>query len=139
MKKTLRGLLIGLTINIGAVFASAAGPPIVVTHTLTSYSQGPTATSLEYSLHMVNPGETPISNLSLSLVPRPPFVTSGSTVDVGYLAPKQSTDLSVKLVTPLLLEEDQFARKPLFWAGKCLDSRGQLVEFPIKSRPGGAK
>ena len=139
MEKTIRRFSIAVTLNILAGFACAAGPPVVVTHTLTSYSQGPTATSLEYSLHMVNPGETPISNLSLSLVPRPPFVTSGSTVDVSYLAPKQSTDLSVKLVTPLLLEEDQFSRKPLFWAGKCLNSQGKLVEFPIKSRPGGAK
>lgn len=139
MKRSFTALVISLTINMLAVFAYAAGPPIVVTHTLTGYSQGPTATTLEYSLHMVNHGETPVSALSLSLVSRPPFVSTTTTVEVTSLAPNQSTDLAIKLVTPLLLEEEQFARRTLLWAGKLLDAQGKLVEFPIKSRPGGAR
>jgi hypothetical protein len=139
MKKSFTGFLIALTINVLGVFACAEGPPVILTHTLTGYSKGPTAVTLEYSMHVVNPGETAIGDLSLSLVPRLPFLTTRTTVNVSYLAPKQSTDLTVKLVTPLLLNQEQFSRSPLFWAGECLDAEGKLVEFPVKSGPGGAK
>lgn len=139
MKKSFTGFLIALTVVLWSVIACAAGSPVVVTHNLTGFSQDATATTLEYSLHLLNPGEAPLSDLSLSLVPRRPFVTSRTTVDVSYLAPKQVADLTVKVVTPLLLEEEQFSRRPLFWAGKCLDAQGKLVEFPVKSKPGGAK
>lgn len=139
MKKSFTGFLIALTINVLAVFACAAGPPVILTHTLTEYSKGPRAVTLVYSLHLANPGETPLSDLSLTLVPRPPFVTTRTTVNVTSLGPTQSADIEVKLVTPLLLDQEQFSRRPLSWAGKCLDAAGKLVEFPVKSSPRGAK
>jgi hypothetical protein len=139
MKKSFTGFLIALTITIFAHVAGAADPPVIVTHTLTGYSKGPSSVTLEYSLHVVNPGETPLADLTLSLVPRPPFVTTRTTVTVGFLGPKQSADMPMKLVTPLLLEKDHFSQKTLPWAGKGLNAEGKRVEFPVKSRPRGAK
>ena len=139
MKKSFTGFLIAVTINISAVIACAADPPVSMTHDLTGYEKGPKSITLEYSLHLVNTGETPIGDLSLSLVPRLPFVTTSTSFDIGYLAPEQSADVTVKMVTPLSLDREQFSKRALYWAGECLDAEGKLVEFPLKSRPGGAK
>ena len=139
MKRVFTGFLIALTMNLLAVFACAAEPPVIVTHTLTNYSEGPSSLTLDYSLHVENTGDTPLTDLSLSLVPRPPFVATTTVVDVGSLAPKQSTDVTVSLVSRFLLGEDHFQRLPLSWAGECLNAGGKLLEFPVKSRPGGAR
>lgn len=139
MKNYLTGLLTAIIINILAVLACAAGSPVTLTHTLTGYSKGTTAVTLDYSLHVVNPGHTAISDLSLSLVPRHPFVTTTATVNVSHLAPKESADLRVTLVTPLLLDKDNLSRRSLSWAGKGVTAEGKLIEFPVKSSPGGAR
>ena len=139
MNKSFTGLLIALTINIFAVFAFAAESPVILRHTLTGYNKGSTATILDYSLHVVNPGNTPIADLSLSLVSVPPLVAKSLTVSVGYLGPHQSTDLTLQIVTSALLDEERFSRIPLFWAGKYLDADGKPAEFPAKSKPGGGK
>jgi hypothetical protein len=139
MKRALAELLILLAINLFASLTHAAPPQLVLDHTLTGYSKSATAVTLDYSLHVTNPGNTPLADLSLSLVPIPPLVAKGKTVSVGYLGPHQSAYVSLQIVTPALLDEDRFARIPIFWAGKYQDSEGKLVQFPAKSRPGGAK
>lgn len=147
MNKTFAGSLIALTINIFAAFALAAGPPVILSHTLAGYSKvegnsknkGATVTTLDYSLHVENPGETPLDDLSLSLVPRPPLVSKRTIVSVGYLGPHQSTDIRLKVLTKMALDPKNIAQMPLLWAGKCLDAEGKLIEFPAKSRTGGAK
>jgi hypothetical protein len=139
MKKSFTGFLIALAITIFAYVACAAGPPVIVTHTLTGYSKGPAEVTLNYALHVVNPGQTPLADMTLSLVPRPPFITAGTTVNVGFLNPKQSADIQLRLMTPLLLDQAHFSQQPLSWAGECLNAEGKRVKFPVKSRPGGAK
>jgi len=147
MNKSFTGLIFALTINIFAVFAFAAEPPVILRHTLTGYNKveeqkknkGPAAITLDYSLHVENPGDTPLSDLSLSLVPRSPLVSKKTIVAVGYLGPHQSSDIKLKVVTKMAFDPDKFSQKPLLWAGKCLDAEGKLIEFPVKSRAGGAK
>lgn len=146
MNKTFAGFLIALTINIFAAFAFAAEPPVILSHTLAGSSKvegnnknkGSVITH-DYSLHVENPGETPLSDLSLSLVPRPPLVSKRTIVRVGYLGPHQSTDIRLKVVTRMVSDPKNISEMPLLWAGKCLDAEGMLIEFPVKSRTGGAK
>lgn len=139
MNKTFAGFLIALTINIFAVFAFAAESPVILNHTLTGYNRGSTSITLDYSLHIANPGDTPLADLSLSLVPVPPLVAKRTIVSVGYLGPHQSADVTLQIVTPALLDVKRFSRTPLFWAGKYVDVEGKPAEFPAKSKPGGTK
>ena len=147
MNKSATGLLIALVINVFAVLAFAAESPVILRHSLTGYkkveghnkNKGSAVVTLDYSLHVENPGDTPLGDLSLYLVPRPPLVSKKTIVSVGYLGPHQSTDINLKVVTKMVLDQDNLSQKPLLWAGKCLDAEGKLIEFPVKSRPGGAK
>jgi hypothetical protein len=139
MKRMLAGLFIVLAMNLFAGVTHAAGPKLALDHTLTGYSKGATTVTLDYSLHIVNPGDTPLANLSLSLVPLPPLISQRTTVNVGYLGPHQSTYVSLQIVTPALLDADRFSRNPLSWAGKYLDVEGKQIEFPVQSKPGGAR
>lgn len=139
MYKICTGFLIALAINILAVFSFAAGSPVILRHTLTGYDKGATTATLDYSLHVVNPGETPITSLTLVFVSLPPFITGRTVLDVGSLSPGQSVDLPLKLTVPAGLEESKVKRKPLFWAGSCIDVEGKKVEFPVNSKAGGAR
>ena len=139
MNKSLTGLLIALTINVLAVFSFAAESPVILSHILTGYNKGSTTTTIDYSLHIANPGNTTLDDLTLSLVPVPPLVAKRIIVNVGYLGPHQSTDVTLQIATPAQLDSERLSRTPLFWAGKFIDVEGKPVEFPAKSKPGGAK
>lgn len=139
MYKTFTGFLIALAINIFAVPVFSAESPVIVSHTLTGYNKGSTSITLDYSLHVVNLGETPLADLSLSLVPIPPLVAKRTTVSVGYLGPHQSADVTLQIITPALLDAERFSHTPLFLAGRYLDVEGKTAEFPAKSKPGGSK
>ena len=65
----------------------------------------------------------------------PPFVRVQSTLNVGSLAPRQSADFPLHLEATAI-GVDRIAHKPLFFAGKCQDVQGTVVEFPATSHPG---
>ena len=139
MDRVLAGLLVMLAMNLAASFTHAGESPLIVGHSLTGYSKGTTSVTLDYSLFIVNPGDTPLADLSLSLVPLPPLTAQGTTVSINYLGPKQSAQLFMQVVSPALLDEERFSQRPLFWAGRYTDMEGKLVEFPVQSKPGGAR
>jgi hypothetical protein len=147
MNNTIAGLLAVIVIHCYASLAYAVETPILMHHSLTGYNKlsgnnkhkGSKEITLDYSLHVENPGDTALDDLSLSLVLRPPFVAKKTIVNIGYLGPHQSADIKLRIATPMSLDPEKFARKPLSWAGKCLDAEGKLLEFPVKSRSGGAK
>lgn len=139
MNRALAGFLVMLTMNLVAGFTHAGEPRLVVGHSLTGYSKGATSVTLDYSLYIVNPGDTPLADLSLSLVPLPPLTAQGTTVSVSYLGPQQSAQLFMQVVSPALLDEDRFSQRLLFWAGRYTDIEGKQVEFPVQSKPGGAR
>jgi len=139
MNRSITGLLIALFVLISAAFVFAAEPPVIVTHTLTGVSKGATTTTLAYSLHVINPGDAPLTDLSLSLVSRPPLVAKRTIVTVGSLGPHQSEDINLEVVARTVADPEKLAQKPLLWAGRCFDAAGKLIEFPVKSEAGGAK
>ena len=40
---------------------------------------------------------------------------------------------------PAFLNAADISRRPLSWAGKCVDAQGVKVEFPVTSHPGGTR
>lgn len=139
MKKRLAGYMAALAVLISAVSAWGGASPVVLTHTLTGYSKGDRDVTLEYIVQVQNPGNSSLGPLSLTLVPHPPFIKKKTKVTVDKLAPNATANLGVKVVTSLLLDRDYFSKKPLFWAGRYIAADGKVGEFPVKSRPGGAK
>lgn len=147
MYRSIPGFLLVLTINLFAGVVFAAESPVILSHSITGFNKveghnknkGSAEITFNYTLHVENPGETPLGDLSLSLVSRPPLVSKKTTVRVDYLGPHQSADIQLKVVTREVPDPDKFVQKTLSWAGKCLDADGKQVEFPVKSRPGGAK
>jgi hypothetical protein len=122
-----------------AGLACAANSPVIVTQTLTSYSAGGNLAALNYSIHVINPGDTPLANLTLSYVPLPSSPKGRAVLNVGNLGPHQSADLSLQLQAPARLGKDASSLKPLYWNGKYQDTQGQTIEFPAASIPGGVK
>jgi hypothetical protein len=139
MNRSFAGLLVLVAMLLPAGLAFGAESRVMVSHTMAGYNKGTATVTLDYSLHVMNNSDTPVVNLSLTLVPMPPFITNKTTVDVGYLGAHQSADVSLLLVTKTLLSADRFSQQPLFFVGKYLDGEGKTAEFPVKSKPGGAR
>ncbi len=139
MNRSFAGLFVLLAMLLPAASAWGGESRIVVTHTLTGYNMGTNTVTVDYSLHVVNNGEAPVVNLSLSLVPMPPFVGNRTMVNVGYLGARQSADVPLRLVTRTVLSAERFSQQPLFLVGKYLDGEGNPAQFPVKSKPGGAR
>jgi len=139
MNRTFVGLFILLSMLLPAVLAYGAESPVVVIHTLTGYSKGADSVTLDYALHVVNAGKLPLSDVTLALVPSPQFGVQHTTVTVGSLRPRESVDLTVQLVTPIIHDQDRLSQNTLLWAGKYVNAQGNPVQFPLTSRPGGAK
>ena len=135
MKTPLMGFLIlsSLLWTAGLVWADAS--PVVLTHTVTGYGTGDKTVAVDISVHVANPSDTSISNVTLSFVPMSPFFRGRGTLNVGSLAPRQSADFSIRLEAPAI-GKDKVARRPLFFAGKYDDANGTQVEFPVTSHPG---
>ena len=137
MKRVIGGIFIILCALLPAGLARAADPPVIMTHKLAGSSSGTNSTSLDFTVHVENPGESAIFGLTLSVVPSPPLISGRVTLTVSKLAPYQSVDLPLELTAPGSIPADEISRRPLFWVGKCLDAQGQLLEFPATSHPGG--
>jgi hypothetical protein len=138
MKRILAAVVVVVTLFLLPSLVLAAKTQVVLDQTLTSYSKLSGAATLNYSLRVTNTGETPIAELSLTLVPQPPVAVKKS-LNVGYLGAHDSVFIPVQLVTPTPLDQEKYARIPLFWQGKYLDAGGKAVEFPAVSKSGGAK
>lgn len=112
--------------------------PVVVSHTLTGYTMGTDSVTLSYTLNVKNIGTSSISNVTLSLVPL--MITSREQIklNVATLDPQAETQIPFAFTTPMLLDQSVFSQQPLFWAGTCADSSGNLIEFPATSVQGGA-
>ena len=134
LKASVFGLIFSLAL-LQSVFAAetAPAPPVVVTHTFTGYSTAGNTVSLDLTVHVVNPGDSALSNVTLSFIPKPPFVGGRSTLNVGTLTPRQSADFTLHLKA-MAIGKDRIARR-LFFTGKYDDINGTQIEFPVASRP----
>jgi hypothetical protein len=133
MKTTVATLSILLAITVFASLNHAATEQLIVDHFLTGYTRGSSSVTLDYRLHVVNPGAGRFFNLSLALDPLPPLISAGTGVAVGYLGPHEAGDVALHLVTPVTTDPEQFVRNGLFWKGRYEDLDGKQVEFPVKS------
>jgi hypothetical protein len=134
MKVARAGLLSLATLLVFTVMASAAPPTVLMTHNLIGSSEGDKTVTLSFTVHVKNTGDSPISNLTLSFVPRPPFMPGNAILKIDSLGPHQRTDLPLQLTMPALVNaEEHHSKRRLFFAGKCLDSQGQQIEFPVTS------
>jgi len=137
MKVFISALLIGLTFIISPAGSMAADPQVILTHKVTGSVKGPNTIDITISVQVANPGVAPISNVTLSFVPLPPFISGGATLNIGNLGPHQSVNVPLQVSAPAFVTVDQVSRRPLFWSGACFNAQGVRLEFPVTSNPGG--
>jgi hypothetical protein len=136
MRTTIAILSILLAITVFASLNHAATQQLIVDHFLTGYTRGSSSVTLDYRLHVVNPGGGTFFNLSLALDPLPPLIPAGTGVAVGYLGPHEAADVTLHLETPVTTDPEQFARNGLTWKGRYENLEGKQVAFPVKSEFG---
>ncbi|UFS71250.1 hypothetical protein LPW11_03425 [Geomonas sp. RF6] len=139
MIKTTARFLFFLALVVAASFAHASDSPLVLAHHLTGFNPQASATTVDYTLHVHNSGDTAVTEISLSLVPVIPVLGKGTTLNIAYLGPNEVTDVTLQVESRLMVDKPRYAGATLFWTGRCVDSNGKVVEFPVKSRPGGAE
>lgn len=139
MGKAITALLMLMSMCFSDGLARAAAPHVIVTHVLTGSSNEGNKTTLNFTVHVVNMGNAPITSLTLSLVPLPPLTPGQTTLNVSILGTHQSVDIPLQVTVPAFLNADKISHRPLFWAGKCVDAQGTPVEFPATSHHGGGQ
>jgi len=139
MKKTVTGLLVVLVVALMGGFSHAAGPPVLLGHTLTAYSDGAVTATADYSIHVENRGDKALADLTLSVVPLPPLFARNATIDLGYFGPHEKRDVFVQVEIPVRLDAARVSSAPLFWAVTYLNAEGKVAEFAVSSKPGGDK
>jgi hypothetical protein len=139
MTRILSVLLVALTSTFIAGVCRSAEPPVFVAHEVTGQHKGAKEISIDYVLHVVNAGEKPLSDLTLSVVPSPLFPQGEKVLKVGALAPHQRADLPFQLKATTARSYEMLSREPLFIGGRYLDTDRKVIEFPAKSYPGGAR
>lgn len=136
MKRKFAALvLLVLLIPIGTAWAD---PPILVSHSMTGYTMGPDSVILDYTLTVKNSGDSSVQDLTLSQVPLFFITTTETTLHIGNLQPEGEVLVPFTLVTPMTIEQTEFAGQPLFWAGEFTNGSGELIEFPAGSIEGGS-
>jgi len=121
-------------LSVGLAWAES---PVHLTHSITGYKADAENVTLNYSLYVENPGDTPVQGLILSHVPLP-FVTKEEVfLNIGDLEAHGTRDITFTLITPMLLSQEEFSAHPLFWAGTYTDGSGNTIEFPAESRIAG--
>jgi hypothetical protein len=139
MKRSLTRLFIFSTLLLFAGWTWAAAAPLVVTHTVIGSGADSPATAIDICVHVANPGDTALSDVTLSFVSLPQLNTRYRTLNLGNLAPHQSVDFFLHLKGQGTLDGEKIAQRTLLFAGKCIDASGAPVEFRVTSNPGGAE
>lgn len=132
----MRRILLLLVIGMASATwpgVACAGSPIYLDHTLTSYTLGSDSVTLDYVLHVENPGAATFYSLTLSYVPRMVISQDDFILDIGTIEAYEFIDIPFRIVTPMLLNEELFSELPLFWAGEGADSNKTFIEFPADS------
>lgn len=121
---------LGLMIPAGRALAES---PVLLSHTITGYTQGADAVTLDVVLHVENPGAAPLYNLTLSYVPLMIIAEPDVLLEIGTIDANGALDIPLTIVTPMLLSEEEFIKLPLFWAGEAEDAGNSFLEFPADS------
>jgi hypothetical protein len=114
----------------GVVQASES--PVTLSHSLTSSSKGDDSVTLNFTLHIENISDTPLNNLRLEHVPLMLFATEEIILKVEKVDANSTFDIPFTLVIPVIVDEEEILRQPLFWAGEGIDANN-FIEFPAES------
>lgn len=128
-------LLIGWLMPASMAWAQS---PVVVSHTLTSYTMGTDSVTLEYNLNLRNIGESSLSDVILSHIPLLIISTEDLHLNVASLDPQMNVQVPFTLTIPMLLEESTITDMPLFWDCEGISTGGARVPFSLLSAQGGA-
>lgn len=138
MKRLTAGSIF-LTLFLFCAVSNACESPVTVTQTVTGFTRDGNSATIDYSIHVLNPGAKTFTNISLALVPMPPLRTKAIRITVGDLGPNQTVEVPVRIITYGRFEKEFASGLRLSWAGTCNNSEGAVLEFPVKSRPGGVR
>jgi hypothetical protein len=142
MKKSACRLFMLLALLQVPALAAALEAPVTVTHELTSTFQGATALTLDYTVHLDNTGESALTNLTLSLVPLPPFSTPDLVLKLAFLGAGETADLEAELLAAQAPDVEAMALAQMTFAVQGTDEAGHTVAFRVTSYPslmGGGK
>lgn len=139
MKRTLTRLTVLLALLLPAEWAWSSGVPIVLTHTVTDFRAGIATAGFDVQLRVANHGVLSLSDLTLSLVPMPPFFKGCKTLVAGSLTPQQSATIHLHLEASPNHGRHEVAGRVLHFTGKYRDADGTVQEFTVTSHPEGAK
>lgn len=134
-----RMFLLILSIYLLLPLTAGAEPPAQLSHTMTGYSKGNDFVTLNFSLHVKNTGDKKVFNLILSYLPLSIISTKDVSLNIGNLKSQGAVDIDFTLITPMLLNEQEISKQPLFWAGKYTDGGDNLNEFSEVSHIKGAQ
>ncbi len=131
-----RGFLYGLVLVATLLPAGMirAESPVNLSHTLISYTEGTDSVTLCFLLRVENPSNTSLYNLTLSYVPLTIISQGGVPLYISNIEAGGSRDIPFSVVTPMLLNQEEFLKQSLFWAGKGFDEVGNPVDFSVESR-----
>ena len=110
-----------------------AESPVLLSHTITGYTEGVDTVTLDVVLHVENPGAAPLYNLTLSHVPLMIISQDEILLSIGTVEALGALDVPLTVVTPMLLSQEEFSELPLFWAGEGEDANSNFIEFPADS------
>lgn len=139
MKGTVAALTMALAIFASTGLAGAADSPVILSHQVTGYQKGPRVATISYTFHVVNPGTKALTDLSLTVVRAQVIPRERATVNIGTLPATQRTDVKVTMEGPAASPKEFLMREPVLLSGRCADSEGKVLEFPVISYPGGAR
>jgi hypothetical protein len=123
------GLFAGSLVN-----AQTVPSPLFIRHTLIGYNYNENESmTLDYRLVVENPGETSISNLTLTLVPL--FISASEEVEltIAELPAGAQSIVALHLNTPLVLNEEEMIKQPLLWFARYRDEEGAEHDLPVES------
>jgi hypothetical protein len=135
MRKCAHWMSMLLALLLAPVVVQAVELPVTVSHELTSTFQGADSLTLNYTVHLANAGESGLTELSLSLVPLPPFTTRDLVLKLAYLGAGETADLEAELLAGQEPDVDAMALAQMTFSIKGTDDEGHPVSFRVTSFP----
>jgi hypothetical protein len=115
----------------------AAESPVHLSHTLKTQVNGPDSVAYNFTLHVENRRDAPVRNLAFAYVPLLLPAMNEILLNVGDIEGHGQMDIPFNLVTPIFLSERLFLMQALYWDGRGLNEKSNLIEFPVESRSKG--
>lgn len=139
MTGRVAALTMALVIFALTGLAGAADSPLILSHEVTGYERGQQSVIISYTIHVVNPGTSSLSDLTLTVIPSQVIGAETTTLEVGTLPANQTTEMFLQLEGVPAFPKEYLLKEPLLLSGKCTDGAGRVLEFPVTSYPGGAR